>query len=161
MFGPSITHPTLGLIRRRWGKWRGVVSIASLPHALEIIIEIPRKESVETYLQRAANVVTRWNEFQEDLANALYEYYSLYKKTEIDEGVFTEDDFKTYPPVDKPSDVWDVLQPYRFWLGHTIDKYHGNAYMLVDVNWPNPHFLQVFLRLDADSWQHMHTEFVG
>jgi len=61
----------------------------------------------------------------------------------------------------KLADIWNVLKPYRFWLGHAIDKYHGNAYLLMDVNWPNPHFFQVFVQLDGKSWRHMHTEFVG
>ncbi len=161
MFGPTVTDPALGLIRRRWGKWRGVASLPSQSRDLELVIEIPRHESVDSYLRRASNVVTKFNDFQNDLIETLFEDYNFYKRMDIDEGGFTEDDFKAYPAVNRPRDVWDVLQPYCFWIGHPIDKYHGNAYMLMDVNWPNPHFFQVFLQLDADSWQHMHTEFVG
>ena len=128
---------------------------------MDLLIEIPRKEPLDDYLQCAANLLTRFEEFKRDFTVQLHDDYCFYKQLDIEAGGLTEGDYKEYLPVTKPSDVWNVLTPYRLWLGHNIDKEHGNAHVLIDVYWPNPHFFQVFMQLTPNSWQHMHTELVG
>jgi len=161
MLFARINDPVLGIVKRGWGKWSARVRTQHLPRELAVIVEIGRNESVEPFLAQARNVVNRFRDFQRDLASQLFEDYWFYRRMDIEEGGLTEDDFKPFPQVELPEQVWNVLMPYRFRLGHQIDKYLGNAHLLMDVAWPNPHFFQVFLQLEAESWKYMHTELVG
>jgi hypothetical protein len=161
MFWPKLVDPTLGVLRRRWGKWRGRVWVEAINGDLQIEIESLQQVDPWIAITSARRIVENFRQLQLDFALPLYDDYLFYKKLDLEEGGFTEEDFQRHPVVTGPTDIWSVLKPYKLWHGGTIDQYLGNAYLLVDVDWPNPHYFQVYFLLNNSEWKHMHTELVG
>jgi hypothetical protein len=161
MFWAKVTHPSLGTMRRRWGKWRGQVRINGSGSDVEVVIELPKGGTLRPFQDRIGRVVTNFAHFRQDLAAQAYVDYQFFRNIDIEAGLFTEEVFKTYPSVAGPADVWRALKPYRLWHGGAIDRYSGNAYLVVNVDWPNPHFFQVCFQLNYNICEHMSTELVG
>jgi hypothetical protein len=161
MFWPKLTDPTLGVLRRRWGKWRGRVWVEAIDGDLKIEIECPQQVDLWVAITLVRRIVENFRQLQIDFALPLYEDYLFYKKVDLEEGGFPEEDFRRHPVVKGRTDIWSALKPYKLWYGRAIDQYLGNAYLLVDVDWPNPHYFQVYFKLDDQGWEHTHTELVG
>jgi hypothetical protein len=161
MFGLTRQLPQIGLLRRGWGTWYGRLLVQGLNDPLELRIEVPRREPLEPYAARAGLFAAQFDRFQADVAEDLFEAYEFYRKTDLEEGVFTVDDYANHPTVTSAADVWRVLRPYRLRLGSVISRDLGNSYVLMDVDWPNPHYFQVFMEASADRFRYIHAEFVG
>lgn len=134
MFCAKVTDPSLGTLRLRWGKWRGRVDLIGTGSEVEVVIEPPQDARLQPFLDRVGRVVTNFAQLQPDFAGQLYDDYHLYKRMAIEAGGLTEEDFKAFPAVPEPAEVWSALKPYRLWHGGLIDRYCGNAYLLVDVD---------------------------
>lgn len=113
-------------------------------------------------MRQAQFFADQFDRLQASFADELFETYDFYKQSDLDTpGGYSAADFANHPIVSSPADVWTVLSPYRLRLGPEIGKNAGNSYLLIDVDWPNPHFFQVFMRASNPGFEYVHTEFVG
>jgi hypothetical protein len=161
IFGRQVIDSDFGRVKRSWGRWVGKITFAPFKTSLDIVIKTPRNVELKPYLDKIRFFVNNFEFYQEPLALQLFADYNFYRKVELEEGIFSEEDFLKHPGVEKSGDIWNVLSPRYLWVGDRIDKYHGNAYVLFDVDWPNPHYFQVFLQLEHNRVNHIHTELVG
>lgn len=161
MFGRLGPLPHIGSVRRGWGGWYGRLPVRGLDAPLELSIEVPRREPLAPFVEQAGYFADRFDHIREDFASALFEAYEFYRGTDLEEGVFTAADYARHPTVTSAADVWRVLRPYRLRLGPIIARDLGNSYLLMDVDWPNPHYFQVFMEASAAGFRYRHTEFVG
>ena len=164
MFARSVQLPTVERLKRGWGKWHGRLIVAELPEPLDLVIEAPRSEPVEPLAERAASFAATFGQLRDDFAEGLFQSYQFVKKADLERGNVTEADFAEHPSVRSPQDVWSALRPYRLCLFSPApaDRQMGNAYLLIDVDWPNPHFFQLLMKASAaDGFKYVHTEIVG
>ena len=161
MFGRTRPLPHIGQLRRGWGKWYGRLRVRGLDAPLELSIEMLRREVLDPFVEQAGYFADRFDHIRTDFAAELFEAYEFYRRTDLEEGVFSAADYARHPTVTSAADVWRVLGPYHLRLGPMIARDLGNSYLLMDVDWPNPHYFQVFMEASATGFQYMHTEFVG
>jgi hypothetical protein len=162
MFARSVSLPQIGRLRRGWGMWYGRLPLRGLDAPLDLRIQIPRREPVEPFAEQARLFADRFDRLRAEFAGELFETYEFYKRTDLEtEGGYTAADYAKHPAIASAVDVWRVLRPYRLRLGPAIGKYAGNSYLLMQVDWPNPHYFQMFLEASADGFKYVHTEFVG
>ena len=162
MFGRSSPLPHIGPLQCGWGKWYGWLPIPGLDGPLELWIEVPRREPLESFAQQAAPFAECFSAIREGFASELYETYNFYRQTDIEtSGGYSAADYARHPAVTSPAEVWRVLPPLPPPVGPTIDPYVGNSYLTVDVDWPNPHYFQIFMEASNSEFKYMHTEFVG
>jgi hypothetical protein len=162
MFGRSALLPHVGPLRRGWGKWYGRLPVRGFDAPLELWIEVPRRELLEPFAAQAGLFANQFDRLQADVAGELFAAYEFYRRADLQAATgFRAADYGRYPPVTSAADVWHVLRPYRLRLGPLISRYLGNSYLLMDVDWPNPHYFQVFMEASASGFRYMHTELVG
>jgi hypothetical protein len=162
MFGKTIQVPHIGHLKRGWHKWYGKLPVAGIVSPLELWIEIPRAEPIMPFAGQTRLFADRFEQLQSDFASELFETYEFYKRADLEAGSgCPEAAFAKYLPVHSPADIWRVLKPYRLRLGTVIGKHAGNSYLLIDVDWPNPHYFQLFMEASASGFKYVHTELVG
>jgi hypothetical protein len=161
MFGLSVEVPQFGRLRRGWGKWCAPLAIPQFEQPVDLWIEIRRDEPLEAFVEQATNFARRFEQLSAAFAGELFESYMFYKRTDLEEGAYIAADFAKHPSVTSPADVWHVLRPFRLRLGPMLGKHFGNSYLLIDVDWPNPHFFQMFMKASPSGFEYVHTEFVG
>lgn len=161
MFARSVQLPTVGRLKRGWGKWHGQLPVAQLPEPLDLVIEVPRSEPVEPFAELAALFAATFGKLREDFTDELFESYEFHKNSDLDAGDITEADFAEHPAVRSREDIWTVLRPYRLCLFSPADRHMGNSYLLIDVDWPNGHFFQLYMKASVDGFEYVHAEFVG
>ena len=161
MFWSKVTDPVLGRLRRWCRAWWGRVRLPGTDQEIDIVLEVPSVAELQPYLARVRQVIAEFQRFQKDLALPLFEDYCLYKSMDLQNGGCIEADYRAYPAVELREGIWKILKPQRLWHGPPLGQYDGNAFLLTEVAWPNPHSMQVFLQLEDCGWTHMHTEMVG
>ena len=161
MFGRSIQLQNIGRLKRGWGKWYGQLAVAELKKPLDLRIQIAAKEPVEPFAEQARLFAATYAQLQEHFRDELFENNQFYKKLDMEDGGLTKADFAKHPPVESAADVWNVLRPFRLCLGLPMHRYLGNAYLLMDVDWPNPHYFQMYMAASPTGFEYKHTDFVG
>lgn len=98
-----VDHPTLGLLTRSRGKWRGSIHLSGLPTAM---LSVPggRSGPDPVGLSLADELVSRWPDLREDLAEALYDHYLPYGEA-LESGEMPGDE-ASLPQLNKPDEVW-------------------------------------------------------
>ncbi|MCP4147176.1 MAG: hypothetical protein GY757_05445 [bacterium] len=140
IYGPNIQHPLLGELRR--GKsLTGQMELLPWEEPVELVIEVGKGRKKNPDLHTAELFKQQYQSFVNRLLADLYEDYLFYKKTDLEECGVTEKDYAEYPPVKGPEDIPAVFVPYMVQINASLDKYTGNAYIIFDVKWPNPHAL--------------------
>ncbi|MEM7348784.1 MAG: hypothetical protein AAF485_31530, partial [Chloroflexota bacterium] len=152
MFGRQVIDPELGHIRRLWGNWVGEVRFSLFKKNVKLVIKSQLSTTLEGYLKRVKFFVNNFDVNGNALANQLFEDYNFYKEMDIQEGNLSEKDLLRYPKIATPQEIWKVLSPYELRVGDTINDSLGNAYLLCEINWPNPHYFQVYLQLECENF---------
>ncbi len=156
---PKLKHPKLGILWRGWGNWKGTVTIDGDP--VSLILTTPRTLDASPFLERMSRIVDEFERFRTGMASILYHDYQVYKKMEIENDPKAKELYQSYPKVASDAEIWSVLKPDTFCHVAGMDRNLGNASLLLQVNWPNPHLFQVYFRLDDSGWEHMLTDLVG
>jgi len=163
MLGRTISLGEYGCIYRRWWRWSGYLLIPGRIPPLELRVGIDSREPIEPFVEQARYFAANYRAIQAEFAGEMFETYQTVKQLDLEDEKhgFTEADYAEYPQVTGPENVWRALTPTRIWLGEDVDKYLGNSYLMMDVDWPNPHYFQVFMLASQSGFKYMHTEFVG